>query len=115
MRMRAARKFIMGTRICGLLTAACLSFAPTHAQQQTGRRIFISVDMEGIAGAVSPMQITDTGQDYGRHRRIMTDELLAAIKGAQEAGATEFVVADAHGNHQNLFVEDLPANATLVR
>jgi D-amino peptidase len=71
--------------------------------------------MEGIGGAVTPMQISDTGMDYSRSRRIVTDEVLAAIKGAEEAGATEFVIADAHGNFQNLLIEDLPANTILVR
>lgn len=113
--MATTGKRANGWRIGGLLAVASLSLASAPAQSQSGRRIFISVDMEGIAGAVSPTQITDTGQDYSRHRRIMTDEVLAAIKGAEEAGATEFVVADAHGNHQNVYVEELPANATLVR
>jgi D-amino peptidase len=44
----------------------------------------------------------------------MTDEVLAAIKGAEEAGATEFVIADAHGNFQNLLIDELPANASIV-
>jgi D-aminopeptidase len=31
----------------------------------------------------------------------MTEEVLAAIQGARDAGATTIVVADAHGNGQN--------------
>lgn len=97
------------------LPCAALLAAIQPAQAQQGRRIFISVDMEGIAGAVTPNQITPTGTDYQRQRKIMTDELLAAIAGAREGGATEFVVADAHGDMQNLIIEDLPADVRLVR
>ena len=97
------------------LSCAALLAATQPAQAQQGRRIFISIDMEGIAGAVTPNQISGTGIDYQRQRRIMTDELLAAIAGAREAGATEFVVADAHGDMQNILIEDLPADVRLVR
>jgi D-amino peptidase len=45
----------------------------------------------------------------------MTNEVIAAIEGAREAGATEIVVADSHGNMQNLLIELLPADVTLVR
>jgi D-amino peptidase len=71
--------------------------------------------MEGLAGAVAPAQIAETGNEYSRYRKVMTEELLAAIKGAEEAGATEFVVVDAHGGGHNLIVEDLPANVSLIR
>jgi D-amino peptidase len=39
----------------------------------------------------------------------------AAIEAAIEAGATEIVVSDSHGNGQNLLIEKLPRNITLVR
>ncbi|NIT96578.1 MAG: M55 family metallopeptidase [Actinobacteria bacterium] len=42
----------------------------------------------------------------------MTGEVLAAIEAARAAGATEIVVADAHGNGQNLLLEALPADIT---
>src|ERR1700745_3929687 len=73
-----------------------------------GYRSFLSVDMEGVAGAVSPKQISNDGLDYQQSRKIMTDELLAAIDGARRAGASEFVVTDGHGDSQNLLVDALP-------
>lgn len=85
---------------------------PAHAQRL---KVFISVDMEGIAGVVSDQQLGPTGFEYARFREFMTAEALAAIAGAKEAGATEFVVADAHGNMQNLLIEKFPADVQIVR
>lgn len=85
------------------------------ASARTGYRIYISVDMEGIAGAVSANQIGATGNEYAAYRKIMVGELLAAIAGAREAGATEFVVSDSHGSLQNIPIDDLPDDVTLIR
>ena len=81
----------------------------------SGKRIFLSVDIEGISGAVSPNQMSSNGRDYEIARAEATAEVLAAIAGAEAAGATEFVIADAHGDFQNLLNERLPANVTLIR
>lgn len=78
-------------------------------------KIYISVDMEGIAGAVSADQLTPAGFEYQRFREFMTEEANAAISAAFEAGATEIVVSDSHGNAQNLLIEKLPKNVLLVR
>ena len=80
-----------------------------------GPRIFISVDMEGIAGVVSGEQLSAQGFEYARFRELMTEEANAAIAAARAAGAGEIVVADSHGNMQNLLVEKLPADVQLVR
>jgi D-amino peptidase len=45
----------------------------------------------------------------------MTNEVVAAIEAAREAGATEIVVSDSHGNGENLLIERLPADIELVR
>ena len=45
----------------------------------------------------------------------MTEEANTAIAAAREAGATEFVVADSHGNFQNLLPDKLAPDAELVR
>ena len=78
-------------------------------------RIFVSVDMEGIAGVVSGDQLSSSGFEYERFRGLMTEEANAAIAAARAAGATEFVVADSHGSMQNLLVEKLPADVQVVR
>jgi D-amino peptidase len=78
-------------------------------------KVFISADMEGVAAVVTNEQLGPTGFEYQRFREFMTAEVLAAIEGARAGGATEIVVADAHGNMQNLLVERLPAAVRLVR
>jgi D-amino peptidase len=86
---------------------------PLAAQQRL--KVFISVDMEGIAGVVTDQQLGPTGFEYQRFREFMTAEALAAIEGARAAGATEIVVADSHGNMQNLLVDRFPADVRIVR
>jgi D-amino peptidase len=71
--------------------------------------------MEGVVGAVTADQLGPAGFEYARFREFMTREVLAAIAGARAAGATEFVVADAHGNGENLLIELFPRDVTVVR
>ena len=98
--------------VCALLGAwaAC----PARAAER-GRKVFVSVDMEGIAGVVTSDQLGPQGFEYERFRQFMTNETLAAIEGARAAGATEFVVADSHGNGQNLLVERFAKDTRIVR
>jgi D-amino peptidase len=88
---------------------------PVTSPSPDGFRILLSVDMEGVAGAVTPEQLGPTGFEYQRFREFMTAEALAAIEGALEAGATSFVVADAHGNGQNLLIERFPDDVEIIR
>jgi D-amino peptidase len=71
--------------------------------------------MEGVAGVVSQEQLGPTGFEYQRFREFMTAEVLAAIAGARDGGATEVLVSDSHGNGQNLLIERLPADVTVIR
>jgi D-amino peptidase len=90
---------------------------PGHAQGGQGKKmkIYISADMEGVVGVVTQEQLGPSGFEYQRAREFMTEEVKAAIDAAFEAGATEIVVSDSHGNGQNLLIEKLPRNITLVR
>ncbi len=92
-----------------LLTAV----SPVLAQD--GLKIFISADMEGVVGAVTGDQLGPSGFEYQRFRAFMTEEVNTAIAAAFEAGATEILVADAHGNGENLLIEKLPDNVAVVR
>ncbi len=78
-------------------------------------KVYISVDMEGVACVTHPDHITLKGGDYGMARKWMTAEVNAAIEGALEAGATEVVVADSHGRMCNLLPDELHEDALLVR
>ena len=55
-------------------------------------------DMEGVAGIVNWIQVT--GGDsaaYQQGRKLYTEEINAAVRGARAAGATEVIVMDCHG------------------
>ena len=78
-------------------------------------KVYISADMEGLTGAVTSEQLGPTGFEYQRFREFMTEEVLAAIRGARAAGATEFLVSDSHGNGQNLLIERFPKDVQIVR
>ncbi|MBK8006867.1 MAG: M55 family metallopeptidase [Gemmatimonadetes bacterium] len=98
---------------CRLLVALLLT--PLALAAQRPLKVFISVDMEGIAGVVTADQLNPAGFEYERFRGFMTAELLAAIDGARAAGATAIVVADAHGNGENILIERLPDDVMIVR
>jgi D-amino peptidase len=99
--------------VAAALLAALLVAVPAAARD--GTKLFVSVDMEGIAGVVTGEQLGPQGFEYASFRGLMTQEANAAIAAAREAGATEFVVADSHGNYQNLLPDMLPPDVQLVR
>ena len=93
------------------LLLALLLTLPLSAQL----KVYISADMEGIGGIVTDQQLGPTGFEYAKARELMTEEVLAAIAAAREAGATEIVVSDSHGNFQNLLIDKLPKDVAVVR
>lgn len=97
-----------------LLLALLAAAVPVGAQQRPFK-VLISVDMEGITGVVTGDQLGPTGWEYARFREFMTNEALAAVEGAKEAGASEVLVVDAHGNGQNLLIERFPPDVRIVR
>ncbi|HTZ44912.1 MAG TPA: M55 family metallopeptidase [Jatrophihabitans sp.] len=75
-------------------------------------KIFISSDMEGTAGVVAWEQCRPGQQDYEHYRRLLQDEVNAAIDGANQAGGPhEFLVNDSHGRMANLFPDRLSGEA----
>ena len=85
-----------------------------HAQPRA-RKIFISVDMEGISGVVQPAQLGPDGFEYQRAREWMTGEVNAAINGIRDSGPAEIVVCDSHGNGQSLLIDKVPDDVRIVR
>lgn len=77
-------------------------------------KIFISADIEGISGIVNRSHLSSEGHDYERARKLMTDEVNAAISGAIKAGAEEIIVNDSHGSMTNILMEDLNPKAQLI-
>ena len=97
----------------GALAASAHDESP--AQTPRKLKVHISVDMEGVAGTVTSDQLSPAGFEYGRFRDFMTREALAAVEAAKAAGATEVVVADSHGNGENLLIEQFPADVRIIR
>jgi D-amino peptidase len=93
-----------------ILCAAAAALASAQPVRPAAKKlkVHISVDMEGIAGVVSTDQLAPGAFEYERFRGFMTREANAAVLGALAAGATEIVVADSHGNGENLLVEGFP-------
>lgn len=77
-------------------------------------KIYISVDMEGIAGVAAAKHVQPQERDYERFRRLMTQEANAAVEGALAGGAQEVIVSDGHGPMTNILAEELHSEARLV-
>src|SRR5436190_14544842 len=60
-------------------------------------RVLIMTDMEGGSGIVVWQQVTGGDPMYEECRRLYTEEINAAVRGAKAAGATEIVAVDCHG------------------
>jgi len=101
------------------LLFALVAVGPLLAQQPElappGPAILIVADMEGVTGVVTSEQLGPTGFEYQRFREFMTDEVLAAMEGARAAGAGRILVADSHGNGQNLLIERFPEDVRVIR
>jgi D-amino peptidase len=96
-----------------LLTAFLLAVFATSAFAQA-KKVYISVDMEGISGVSGDDQVNAGGAEYGRSRKLMAEDLNAAIRGALEGGATDILVNDSHGGQRNLLPEDVHPAARLI-
>ena len=98
-----------------MMAALLAAGVPRATAAQRPLKVYISVDMEGIAGVVTSDQLGPTGFEYDRAREFMTGEALAAIAGAKEAGATEIVVSDSHGNGESLLIDRFPDDVRIIR
>ena len=82
-------------------------------------RVMIWVDAEGISGITSWEQVLAGRSRYEEGRRLITQEVNAAVRGAKLAGAKEIVVVDCHGaggenSFRNLLPEMLEPGAEYV-
>lgn len=74
-------------------------------------KVFLSSDMEGTAGVVDWEQCRGPGAEYAYYCSLLQAEVNAAIEGALEGGATEFLVNDSHGLMRNLRPDGLAGRA----
>ena len=78
-------------------------------------KVYISVDIEGVAGITHWDEATKTHATYPEFRALMTAEALAACRGAIAAGATEILLKDAHDSGRNILTEELPDCVRIIR
>jgi D-amino peptidase len=82
-------------------------------------KVFIISDMEGVAGIVRGQQTSAGEPLYEEGRKLYTQEINAAVRGAKAGGGTEIVVMDCHGagegySFNSLIAEDLDADCEFV-
>jgi D-amino peptidase len=98
----------------GILAILIMALALPFVAAAQGKKVYISVDLEGIAGVNGDDQTSPGGAEYGRARKLMAEDANAAIRGAFEGGATDVLVNDSHGGQRNLLPEDLDPRARLI-
>jgi D-amino peptidase len=81
--------------------------------------VHVISDMEGVAGIVKGEQTVGGEALYEEGRKLYTQEINAAVRGARAAGATEIVVMDCHGagkgwTFNSLIAEDLDPSCEFV-
>ena len=79
-------------------------------------KVYISADMEGITGVNHWDEVEHNKPSaYNQFQDRMTHEVVAACLGANNAGAKEIWVKDAHYSGRNILSELLPKNVKLIR
>ena len=103
-------------------------FADKRIPAETGFRLYLVADMEGMGSAVLGTEVIGGtegeryrdrgGRDYWEHfRGLLTDEVNAVIRGARAGGARSFVVSEGHGGNRfaNILPWGLDTAALLIR
>ncbi len=78
-------------------------------------KVYISADIEGISYVTNWNETELSHQEHHRAAQQMTDEVLAACRGAIAAGADEIYVKDAHDSARNILTDNIPEEVTLIR
>lgn len=84
-------------------------------EKQKPLHIYISADMEGVAGVVAPADVWEDTGDFQSAKHLLTLEVNAAIEAAFDAGASYVLVNDAHMHMRNIQIESLDHRAQLIR
>lgn len=78
-------------------------------------KVFVSADMEGVAGVVHGEHTLRDGKEHERARKLMTHEVNAAVEGVLEVNKRAAVVVnDSHGTMRNILPEELHEAAELI-
>lgn len=77
-------------------------------------KLYVSVDMEGITGLADHTFVDSRQHNYERGRKIMTGEVNACVEALLTHGATDILVNDSHSKMNNLLIEELHEEASLI-
>jgi len=81
-------------------------------------KIYIQTDIEGVAGFCFFENRTDASIENFHHRqrmrKLLTDEVNAAVKASFDAGADEVLVNDSHGGGYNILFEELDPRCRII-
>lgn len=78
------------------------------------KKVFISVDIEGMEGVVSGLQTNRKHSDFNVARKRLAKDVNAAIEACLDFGVEKIIVCDAHADMENLLIEDLHPQAELI-
>ncbi len=78
-------------------------------------KLFLSADIEGCAGVALSRETHNDEECYKKFAQEMTDEVIAACEAFHEAGVSEIVVKDGHGDATNINPLEMPSYVTLIR
>ena len=77
-------------------------------------KVYISLDMEGATGIVSPEQVRPGSMEYPFGTAMQARDLAAVLEGLKEEGVSDVLVNDSHWNMTNLDIGRIPAGTRLI-
>ena len=78
-------------------------------------KMFVETDMEGVAGIINVEDyLSPSGRYHEKARRLVTEEVNAAVRGFADAGFDDVIVADGHGSGA-MDIELLDRRARMMR
>lgn len=77
-------------------------------------KVYISMDGEGVTGIYKLSQVMSSDKEYDFARRMMANDINAAVEGAYNGGAIEVIVNDAHNYGDNLLIDQLDSRVKLI-
>lgn len=77
-------------------------------------KLYITLDIEGVTWVTSKEQGSHGSPEWSYMRTLLTQEINAAIEGAMEAGADQFLVNEGHSKQRNIIPHELNRAALLL-
>lgn len=97
--------------IIAILAMTCIATAQEKPMKPI--KIYIHTDLEGISGVDRFEMMDQTTDGYQKARKLLMEDINAAVEGAFEGGATEVVVLDSHDGAHNFLPELLDKRAQI--